>query len=64
MWKNARSAKIVLMNKALFELKKCRERWTKAKEANDRIMMRLWEKMGKRLKKQIKQEHFKNSVKS
>lgn len=37
----------------LKELEKCRVRWLEAKRKNDFIMMRLWQKMGEKLKDQI-----------
>ncbi len=41
------------MNDTEVALKHCRERWLKAKQQKKKLMMKLMEKIGKRLKKQL-----------
>ena len=38
----------MILNQAI---ENCRKRWLKAKKANDQAMMKMWEGMGKLLKK-------------
>jgi len=41
------------MNSTEIALKHCRERWLKAKQQKDKVMCKLMEKIGNRLKKQL-----------
>ena len=50
------------MSNLLKELEKCRERWLEAKRKKDTIMMRLWERVGKKLKERVLKAHLVSAV--